>query len=73
MAETIWKMASETGIWAALFCALFFIQIKDSKTRETKYQQTIDTLAEKLKMISEIKEDIEEIKKNVVKSDNANL
>ena len=72
MGDAILKMASESGIWAALFCALFFIQIKDSKTRETKYQQTIDTLAEKLKMIAEIKTDIEEIKKSVVKSDNTN-
>jgi len=65
--ENFLKMAGETGIWAALFVSLFFIQIKDSKTRETKYQQTIDALAEKLKMVADIKQDIEDIKKYIVK------
>lgn len=55
-------MATESGIWAILFVCLFFIQIKDSKTREEKYQTTIDALAEKLKLISDIKLSIEEIK-----------
>lgn len=55
-------MATESGIWAILFVCLFFIQIKDSKTREGKYQTTIDALAEKLKLISDIKLSIEEIK-----------
>ena len=55
-------MATESGIWAILFVCLFFIQIKDSKTREEKYQTTIDALAEKLKLIADIKVSIEEIK-----------
>lgn len=62
MWENIFKMATESGIWAILFVCLFFIQIKDSKTREGKYQTTIDALAEKLKLISDIKLSIEEIK-----------
>lgn len=59
MWDTIMQYASESGIWAILFVALFTIQIKDNKTREEKYQTTIDTLAEKLKMIADIKEDVE--------------
>lgn len=62
MWENIFQMATESGIWAILFVCLFFIQIKDSKTREEKYQTTIDALAEKLKLISDIKLSIEEIK-----------
>ena len=62
MWENIIKMATESGIWAILFVCLFFIQIKDSKTREEKYQTTIDALAEKLKLIADIKVSIEEIK-----------
>ncbi len=62
MWESVFKQAAESGIWAILFVVLFFIQIKDSKTREGNYQSTIDALAEKLKMITDIKSDIEEIK-----------
>ncbi len=62
MWENIIQMATESGIWAILFVCLFFIQIKDSKTREEKYQTTIDALAEKLKLIADIKVSIEEIK-----------
>lgn len=62
MWETIFEAATKSGIWAILFVCLFFIQIKDSKTREEKYQTTIDALADKLKMIADIKTDIEEIK-----------
>jgi hypothetical protein len=63
MWDIIMQYASESGIWAVLFVSLFFIQIKDSKTREEKYQSTIDTLAEKLSMISDIKEDVETLLK----------
>ncbi|HHT83083.1 MAG TPA: hypothetical protein GXZ92_01295 [Clostridiales bacterium] len=62
MWETIWNMATKSGIWAMLFVSLFFIQLKDSKNRETKYQQTIESLADKLKVVMEIKESVEDIK-----------
>lgn len=62
MWEEILNMAAKSGIWALLFVALFFIQIKDSKTREGKYQATIDSLADKLKMVAEIKDSVDEIK-----------
>lgn len=66
MWENIISTAAESGIWAVLFVVLFFIQIKDSKTREENYQTTIDALAEKLKMITDIKNDIEVIKNKLV-------
>lgn len=67
MWEQIWNVATQSGIWAMLFVSLFFIQIKDSKTREEKYQATIDALADKLKMISDIKDDIEVIKDKLLR------
>ena len=70
MWQQIFEGAAQYGIWAVLFVSLFFIQIKDSKERETKYQSTIDALAEKLKLITDIKSDIEEIKNKLdAKSD----
>ncbi len=68
MWETIIKMATESGIWAVMFVVLFYKQIKESKTREEKYQATIDTLADKLKLITDIKTDIEEIKNAITTS-----
>ena len=68
MWETIIKMATESGIWAVMFVVLFYKQIKESKTREEKYQATIDRLADKLKLITDIKTDIEEIKNAITTS-----
>ncbi len=62
MWEQIWETAINSGLWAMLFVALFAIQIKDSKTRETKYQNLINSLADKLEIVELIKEDIDEIK-----------
>ena len=66
MWETIFEAATQYGIWAVLFVCLFTIQIKDSKMREEKYQNTIDALADKLKLITDIKSDIEEIKNKLI-------
>ncbi len=62
MWEQIWETAINSGLWAMLFVALFAIQIRDSKNRETKYQTLINSLAEKLEIVELIKDDIEEIK-----------
>lgn len=67
MWEQIWETAINSGLWAMLFVALFAIQIKDSKTRETKYQNLINSLADKLEIVELIKEDIDEIKQ-IIKS-----
>lgn len=62
MWENILEMATQSGIWAVLFVVLFYKQMKESKAREDKYQSTIDALADKLKMIAEIRSDITDIK-----------
>lgn len=58
----IWETALNSGLWAMLFVALFFIQIKDSKTREEKYQTLIDALAKKFEIVEVIRDDVDEIK-----------
>lgn len=61
MWEQIYQLAANSGIWALLFVTLFFIQLKESKTREDKYQSTIDSLAEKLGIVGDIKDDVKAI------------
>ena len=67
MWEQIWETAINSGLWAMLFVALFAIQIRDSKNRETKYQTLINSLAQKLEIVELIKDDIEEIKEIIKK------
>ena len=67
MWEQIWETALNSGLWAMLFVALFITQMRDSKAREEKYQQLVDSLAEKLKIVEVIKEDIDYIKDELTK------
>lgn len=62
MWEQIWETAINSGLWAMLFVGLFITQMKDSKAREEKYQALVDNLADKLKIVEEIREDITVIK-----------
>ncbi len=66
MWEQIWETALNSGLWAMLFVGLFITQMKDSKAREEKYQALVDSLAEKLKIVEEIKLDIDEIKNELL-------
>ena len=50
------------GVFAILFVWLFLYMLKDSKTREEKYQQTIETLTTHLQTLEDVKEDLTEIK-----------
>ena len=62
MWELIWDQALNSGLWAMLFVGLFITQMRDSKAREEKYQALVESLAEKLKIVEEIKLDIDDIK-----------
>ena len=62
MWEKIFNLALSNGIWAVLFLALLVYQLRDSRSREAKYQQTIETLGKSLDVINDVKEDVEEIK-----------
>lgn len=58
------------GIFVALFVWLFWDTRKDSKQREEKYQETINKLAEQTGINKEVKEDVEEIRKDVIEIKN---
>lgn len=50
------------GIFAILFVWLFLYMLKDSRNRESKYQQTIQELTTHLKVLEDVKDDLTEIK-----------
>lgn len=66
MWEKIFTMAISNGIFACLFVALLIYELKDSRTREKKYQKTIDSLANRLQTVEKISEDIDEMKNVIV-------
>ena len=60
--------------WAALSLVLIFYILKKQETRdakqeirEAKYQEIIQTLTEKLNVINEVKDEVEEIKHMISK------
>lgn len=66
MWQDILNIIISNGIFAILFVSLLFIQIKDSKHREEKYQDAIKRLSHHLDIVEDIKEDIKEMKKVIV-------
>ncbi len=66
MWEKIFTMAISNGIFACLFVALLVYELKDSRTREKKYQKTIDSLANRLQTVEKISEDVDEMKNVIV-------
>ena len=66
MWQDILNIIISNGIFAILFVSLLFIQIKDSKRREEKYQDAIKILSHHLDIVEDIKEDIKEMKKVIV-------
>lgn len=66
MWDEIFSMAITNGIFACLFVALLVYELKDSRTREKKYQKTIDTLGARLQIVDKISEDVDEMKKVIV-------
>ena len=61
MWEEIIRLAASNGLWAVLFCALLFYELKDSRKRESKYVDTISTLGKKLDVVNSVKEDTERL------------
>lgn len=66
MWEEIFNLALSNGIWSAMFLGLLIYQLKDSNRREKKYQETISKLNEHLGAVSEIKEEVKEIRQAVM-------
>lgn len=67
MWEKIVDLAITNGIWAVLFLGLLIYLLKDSRSREAKYQETIKDLNRSLEIVHDIKEDIAEIKQTISK------
>ena len=68
MWEKLLDLAITNGIWAVMFLGLLIYLLKDSRTREVKYQETIKELNKTLNVVNEIKEDITEIKQEIISS-----
>ena len=60
--EQIVNLAISNGLFAVMFLGLFIYQLKDSKNREIKYQNTIEKLGNALEIVQDVKNDVEEIK-----------
>lgn len=59
MWDKILELAIGDGLWALLFCVLLIYELKDSRARENKYQETINSLTKDLEYMRDIDEDIE--------------
>ena len=65
MWEEIFALAVNHGLMATMFVGLMIYVLKDGRKREKKYQDTIEKLAESLKIVNEIQETTKELKKDV--------
>ena len=63
--EQIVNLAISNGLFAVLFLGLLIYQLKDSRSREKKYQETISKLGDALDTLKAVKEDVEDIKDNL--------
>lgn len=66
MWNDVFNIAISNGIFAVMFVALLVYVLKDSRKRESKYQNIIDVLSAKLNTVDEIKQDVTEIKQNIL-------
>ena len=71
MWNDVFNVAISNGIFAVMFVALLVYVLKDTKKRESKYQNIIDVLSSKLNTVDEIKQDVSEIKQSLVKKTSA--
>jgi len=62
MWQSIVDLAIKNGLFAVLFLGLLIYVLRDSKNRENRYQQTIKDLTVSLKVVNDIKIEVNEIK-----------
>lgn len=60
MWEEILRTAAGSGLWAVLFCLLLMYQLRDSRTRENKYRETIETLTDRLGALDKVEKGVAE-------------
>ena len=66
MWEQIVNLAISNGLFAVLFLGLLVYQLKDSRSREQKYQDTIEKLGNSLHIVQQVKEDVNDIKCRII-------
>ncbi|MBN1035759.1 UviB-like protein [Clostridium botulinum] len=59
------KVALSQGLGYGLFVFLLLYVLKTTGNRENRYQDLLDTLAEKFNVVEDIKEDVKEIKNKI--------
>lgn len=62
------KAALGNGLWAVLFCVLLMHQLRDGRTREEKYRQTINVLLGRLDALDGVSKCMTEISANVTET-----
>lgn len=62
MWEQIVNLAVSNGLFAVLFLGLLIYQLRDSRSREQKYQETISSLGKNLEIVKDIKDNVVEVK-----------
>lgn len=62
MWEQVINLAVSNGLFAVLFLGLLVYQLRDSNSREKKYQETIARLGVALDIVQSVKNDVEDIK-----------
>lgn len=63
--DEIISLIVANGIFAVLFCGLLVYELKDSRSREDRYEKIIGALNDRLKTVEEIKADVDQIKTDV--------
>lgn len=63
--DELMQAAIGQGLGYALFVLLLLYVLKTTGEREKRYQNLLDTLAEKFNVVEDIKEDVKEIKNKI--------
>lgn len=63
--DELMRVAISQGLGYALFVFLLIYVLKTTGEREKRYQDLLDTLAEKFDVVEDIKEDVKEIKNKI--------
>ncbi len=66
MWNKIVDLAINNGLWAVLFLILLIYELRDSRKREVKYQQTIEKLSSNFDILKDVNENVKTIKEKVV-------
>ena len=65
--ESLVDVAIQQGLGYALFVCLLLYVLKTSGEREKRYQDLLDSLTAKFTIVSNVQEDVKEIKEHIFK------